>query len=431
MTTTTAPVTLHPRTGRADAMLATLLERRRPGHSLEAPFYLSEEIFQADLEHIFRRHWIFVAVAPQVPEPGDYLTVDIGSDSVLIVRDDDMQLRAFHNVCRHRGSKLCDEHQGSLGNIVCPYHQWTYDLEGRLIHADHMGETFLREQHHLHKVHLRDLEGLIFICLADEPPADFEEVAARMRPYLAPHRLSDCKVAAQVEILEQGNWKLTMENNRECYHCVGNHPELTISLYEHGFGAQPGPQNAEGIAQFEQIVRDSEARWAAMGLPSARIEELDTRVTGFRTQRLPLDRAGESQTMNTEVACRKLLADFTEKSLGGLSFWTQPNSWHHFMSDHVVSFSVIPLSAGRTLVRTTWCVHKDAVEGVDYTVENLTAVWNATNDQDRRLVEFSQAGVASSAYAPGPYSPFTEGLVEAFCVWYVDRMRAALGSGPR
>ena len=132
MTTTTAPVTLHPRTGRADAMLATLLERRRPGHSLEAPFYLSEEIFQADLEHIFRRHWIFVAVAPQVPEPGDYLTVDIGSDSVLIVRDDDMQLRAFHNVCRHRGSKLCDEHQGSLGNIVCPYHQWTYDLDGRL-----------------------------------------------------------------------------------------------------------------------------------------------------------------------------------------------------------------------------------------------------------------------------------------------------------
>lgn len=217
-----------------------------------------------------------------------------------------------------------------------------------------------------------------------------------------------------------------MENNRECYHCVGNHPELTISLYEHGFGAQPGPQNAEGIAQFEQIVRDSEARWAAMGLPSARIEELDTRVTGFRTQRLPLDRAGESQTMNTEVACKKLLADFTEKSLGGLSFWTQPNSWHHFMSDHVVSFSVIPLSAGRTLVRTTWCVHKDAVEGVDYTVENLTAVWNATNDQDRRLVEFSQAGVASSAYQPGPYSPFTEGLVEAFCVWYVDRMRASL-----
>lgn len=428
MSTQTSTVILHPRAGSASAMLNALLERRRPGHSLAAPFYLSDEVFQADMELIFRRHWIFVAVAPQVPEAGDYITVDVGDDSVLIVRDDDMNLRAFHNVCRHRGSRLCEEHQGSLGNIVCPYHQWTYDLEGQLIHADHMGEAFLREQHGLKKVHLRNLEGLIFICLAEEAPADFEEVAERMRPYLAPHRLEDCKVAAQVEIIEEGNWKLTMENNRECYHCVGNHPELTVSLYEHGFGYQPGPQNADGLARFEQIVKDSHARWEAMGLPSARLEELDTRVTGFRTQRLPLDRAGESQTMSTEVACKKLLGELTEKSLGGLSFWTQPNSWHHFMSDHVVSFSVIPLSPGRTLVRTTWCVHRDAVEGVDYTVDNLTRVWNATNDQDRRLVEASQAGVASSAYEPGPYSPFTESLVEAFATWYVDRMRAGVSA---
>ena len=345
---------------------------------------------------------------------------------MLIVRDDDMQLRAFHNVCRHRGARLCQEHQGSVGNIVCPYHQWTYDLDGRLIHADHMGETFLREQHGLKKVHLRNLEGLVFICLADEAPTDFEEVAERMRPYLAPHRLNDCKVAAQVDLIEEGNWKLTMENNRECYHCVSNHPELTLSLYEHGFGYQPGPQNAEGMARFEQIVKESHARWEALGLPSACLEELDQRVTGFRTQRLPLDRSGESQTMDTQVACRKLLGELTEKSLGGLSFWTQPNSWHHFMSDHVVSFSVIPLSAGRTLLRTTWCVHKDAVEGVDYTVDNLTSVWRATNEQDGRLVGLAHTGASSKAYEPGPYSPYTEALVEAFCTWYVSRMRAAV-----
>lgn len=430
MSTQNSTVALPVRHAAASAKLSTLLERYRPGHSLEAPFYLSEEVFQADMEYIFRRHWIFVGVAPQVPEPGDYVTVEVGTESVLIVRDDDMTLRAFHNVCRHRGARLCEEHQGSIGNIVCPYHQWTYDLAGKLIHADHMGEAFKREHHGLKPVHLRNLEGLIFVCLADEAPADFEEVAARMRPYLAPHRLEDCKVAAQVDLIEEGNWKLTMENNRECYHCVGNHPELTISLYEFGFGYQPGPQNAEGMARFEQIVKDSHERWEALGLPSARMEELDTRVTGFRTQRLPLDRAGQSQTMNTEVACKKLLGGFTEKSLGGLSFWTQPNSWHHFMSDHVVSFSVIPLSPGRTLVRTTWCVHKDAVEGVDYSVDNLTAVWNATNDQDRRLVETSHAGVASSAYEPGPYSPFTEALVDAFCNWYVNRMRAGV-SAPR
>jgi Rieske 2Fe-2S family protein len=140
--------------------------------------------------------------------------------------------------------------------------------------------------------------------------------------------------------------------------------------------------------------------------------------------RLPIDRTGQSQTLNTEVACKKLLANFTEPALGGLSFWTQPNSWHHFMSDYIVNFTVLPISATQTLVRTTWCVHKDAVEGVDYQLKDLTAVWNATNDQDRRLVEESQIGIASGAYEPGPYSPYTEGMVEKFSKWYVQRLSA-------
>ncbi|WP_119153479.1 aromatic ring-hydroxylating oxygenase subunit alpha [Caldimonas tepidiphila] len=406
------------------SQLADLLQRRRPGYSLDAAFYLSDAVFQSDLKHIFGQHWIFVAVEPQIPEPGDFITVDVGKQSILITRDDDDQLQAFHNVCRHRGSRLCASHKGMVGNIVCPYHQWTYDLKGSLIHVEHMGEGFKKEDHGLKKVHVRSLEGLIFICLAETPPADFEDMAQQMTPYLAPHRLKDCKVAAQVEIVEKGNWKLVMENNRECYHCVGNHPELTLSLYEYGFGYQPSPANAEGMARFRDILAKSHARWEAMGLPSAEIEVLDSRVTGFRTQRLPLDRAGQSQTMNAEVASKKLLGRITDPAVGGLSFWTQPNSWHHFMSDHVVSFSVLPIAPGETLVRTTWCVHKDAVEGVDYDVANLTKVWNATNDQDRRLVEESQVGVASGAYEPGPYSPYTEELVEKFCNWYVGRMRA-------
>ncbi len=93
-----------------------LLARRRPGYSLEAPFYLSESILDADLEHIFGKHWIFVAVEPQIPEAGDYITVDFGKSSILIVRDDDMQVKAFHNVCRHRGSRLCSSHRGQVGS---------------------------------------------------------------------------------------------------------------------------------------------------------------------------------------------------------------------------------------------------------------------------------------------------------------------------
>jgi glycine betaine catabolism A len=408
------------------ADIRALLARRKVGYSLEAPFYRSEEIFALDMETIFRQHWIQVATEPEIPEPGDYLTVDLAGDSILIVRDDDMQVRAFHNVCRHRGARLCNEEKGSVGNIVCPYHSWTYNLTGQLMFAEHMGEQFDRCKHSLKSVHVENLAGLIFVCLADEPPADFAMMRAAMEPYLLPHDLPGCKVAAQIDIVEKGNWKLVMENNRECYHCVANHPELTISLYEYGFGYQRSPANAEGMDAFERTCVERAKQWESMNLPSVEVEKL-LDVTGFRTQRLPLDRSGESQTLDAKVASKKLLGEFRNADLGGLSFWTQPNSWHHFMSDHIVSFSVIPLSAGETLVRTTWLVHKDAQEGVDYDVENLTAVWNATNVQDRTLVEYSQRGAASSAYEPGPYSPYTEGLVEKFAAWYVGRLAEKIG----
>ncbi|MDB5783382.1 aromatic ring-hydroxylating dioxygenase subunit alpha [Caballeronia mineralivorans] len=407
---------------KVSADVRAMIERRKKGHTLEAPFYASEEIHALDMDVIFRKHWIQVAVEPDVPEAGDYMTVELGNDSILIVRDDDMQIRAFHNVCRHRGARLCSSEKGSLGNIVCPYHSWTYNLNGDLMFTEHMGEQFDKCKHSLKKVHLENLAGLIFICLADTPPADFAVLRASMEPYLLPHGLADCKVAASIDIIEKGNWKLTMENNRECYHCVANHPELTISLYEYGFGYQRSADNEEAMAAFDRTVEERTKQWEAMNLPSKEIDRLADLVSGFRTQRLPLDRSGESQTMDAKVASKKLLGGFQQADLGGLSFWTQPNSWHHFMSDHIVSFSVIPLSAGETLVRTKWLVHKDAKEGVDYSVDNLTAVWRATNDQDRALVEFSQLGVKSSAYEPGPYSPFTEGLVEKFCEWYIGRL---------
>ncbi|HVE06022.1 MAG TPA: aromatic ring-hydroxylating dioxygenase subunit alpha [Paraburkholderia sp.] len=403
------------------ADIRALIERRKQGYSLEAPFYLSDEIFALDMEAIFRGHWIQVAVEPDIPEAGDYLTVELDGDSILIVRDDDMQLRAFYNVCRHRGARLCNEPKGTVGNIVCPYHSWTYNLSGELMFAEHMGEQFDRCKHSLKQVHVESLAGLVFICLAPTPPQGFDVLRAAMEPYLLPHDLPNCKVAATIDLVEEGNWKLTMENNRECYHCVANHPELTISLYEYGFGYQMTEANAEGMAAFERICSERAQQWEAMKLPSVEIDRL-LDVTGFRTQRLPLDRSGESQTLDAQVASKKLLGEFKRADLGGLSFWTQPNSWHHFMSDHIVTFSVIPLSAGKTLVRTKWLVHRDAQEGVDYDIDNLTAVWRATNDQDRTLVEYSQRGVASRAYQPGPYSPYTEGLVEKFCDWYVQRL---------
>ncbi len=414
--------------------LAELVARRRPGHSLEAPFYTSPEVFAADLKLIFGREWIYAGPAAEVREPGDYFTMEIGLNSIIVLRDDDMGLRAFHNVCRHRGARLLHEKNGIVGKLVCPYHQWTYEFDGSLIHAEHMPEGFDRNCHGLKPVHIENLAGLIFICLANEPPADFAVMAATMLPYLAPHGLDRARVAHAIDLIEAGNWKLTMENNRECYHCATNHPELTISLFEYGFGFAPSDADADraaAMAEYERICRGFEATWERERLPWQEVNRLDGCSAAFRAQRLAIDRTGESQTMDSAVACRRLLGDLTEKRLGGLSFWTQPNSWHHLMSDHVVTFSAVPVAPDRTLLRTRWLVHEDAVEGEDYDVETLVAVWRETNAQDAHLVEITHKGVSSPAYVPGPYSPYTEGLVEKFCSWYLQRLAANLPEAVR
>ncbi|MGQ9364941.1 aromatic ring-hydroxylating oxygenase subunit alpha [Azospirillum sp. ST 5-10] len=403
----------------------SLLQRRTPGFSLEAPFYTSEDIFKLDMEVIFGRHWLQVGVEPDVPEPGDVLVVDVGKTSVLILRDDDMQIRAYHNVCRHRGARLVLQERASVGNLVCSYHQWTYGLDGALLAAEQMGGGFDRSCRNLKPVHLRSIGGLLFICLAENPPADIDHMAAAIEPYLLPHDIANCKVAKEIDIVEEGNWKLTMENNRECYHCMSNHPELTVPLFEYGFGfAVDGadPRRREHAAKYDALVAACHDRWEGNGLPSREIDVLSGTPTGFRVQRLPLDGAGESHTRDTRAACRKPMGALTERDIGALSFWMQPNSWNHFMGDHAVIFTVLPLGPDRTLLKTRWLVHKDAVEGVDYDPENLTFVWKATNDQDSHLVGISQAGIASPAYEPGPYSPYTEPLVEKFTAWYVERL---------
>jgi Rieske 2Fe-2S family protein len=411
----------------AKSDLSALLARRQAGHTLEAPFYTDEIIFQHDLDLIFSRHWIQVGVEPDIAEPGDCMAVDFGPHAIIVARDDDMALHAFHNVCRHRGARLVYTPKTNVGNLVCPYHQWTYGLDGSLLFAAHMPEKFDTACHGLRRAHIRSLAGLLFVCLAEVPPDDFDTMEQALAPYIAPHDIRGCKVAFEEDIIEHGNWKLTMENNRECYHCSAAHPELTRSIFAEGFGFAPVGADAEAQAErFHSMVGTLHQEWEQGGLPSREIDDLVDRPTGFRTGRLPLEDAGESETLDTSVACRKLLGNLSEKRLGALSLWTQPNSWHHFMSDHIVTFSVFPLTPETTLLRTKWLVHADAVEGQDYDRANLTAVWHATNRQDSDLVAKAGAGVRSSGYQPGPYSPDTESLVEKFCAWYVGRLKAGL-----
>lgn len=401
-----------------------LLANRVPGHALEQPFYASKEIFDLDVAAVFASHWIFVASEPEIPEPGDFVTIDIGPYPIIVLRDDDNEVRALHNVCRHRGTRVLNDTTGSVGNIVCGYHQWTYATDGSLMHAGQQPATFDKSCYALKSVQVRVVGGLVFVCLAAQSPSDFEDVAGRIEPYLAPHQLHRTKVAAQEDLVEEANWKLVMENNRECYHCEAGHPELTCTFFPtYGYAVDEIPKRLlPAHARYLQAEADLERACEERGIPYALIEEIDGRPSAFRVQREALDGAGESYTRDGSAASRKLLGDLDIHRLGRLSLHHQPSSWFHFLGDHVVTFALVPIAPDRTLVRTTWLVHEDAVEGEDYDVATLTDVWHQTNAQDAALVARAQAGVRSPAYEPGPYAP-SEYQVDAFCSWYVSRLQ--------
>lgn len=406
--------------------ISSLLDARADGHSLPAGLYTRDDVFEADLDVFFMRHWIYVGLECEVPEAGDAVVIDIGKISVILLRDDENEIRVVRNVCRHRGARILDAGPTVVSKLVCPYHQWTYELDGALSYAPHMGKDFDKSCRSLKPVQFKSIGGLIYICLADEAPKDIETLDEVMRARLAPYDLRNAKVAHQVDVIEEGNWKLTMENNRECYHCSANHPELCVSFVDLDFGFDPESLSAEDREQAEAhfaMYAERTKAWEADGFPSATVEQVRDCETNFRTQRLIIAGAGESQTEDAKAASSKLLGKMTRKDLGDTHLWGH-NSWNHFMGDHAVTSMVIPLSADKTLVRTKWLVHKDAVEGVDYDLHKLTHVWIETTNQDADLVARSQAGVSDPAYEPGPYSRFSERALDDFATWYIDRMRA-------
>ncbi|GGO53757.1 Rieske 2Fe-2S family protein [Roseovarius pacificus] len=396
--------------------ISDLLARRRPGYALEQAFYTDPDIFRADMETIFYRDWLFAAPACDLPKPGSFVTHRIGDYGVIIVRGGDGEIRAFHNTCRHRGSILCKAARGNAPKLVCPYHQWTYELDGRLLWAREMGDDFDASQHGLKPVHCRELEGLIYICLAAEAP-DFEAFATLARPYLAVHDLKNAKVAHETTIVENGNWKLVWENNRECYHCGGNHPGLCRSFTDDPTvtGIEEGATPPHLQAHFDRLE--------AQGYPS------QFRMSGdmqYRLARMPLLPGAKSFTMDLQPAVSKWLGEVRDDTAGTLLKYHYPTTWNHFLPDHSIVFRVTPLSPTTTEVTTRWLVHKDAVEGVDYDVTRLTEVWIATNDEDRQVVEDNQQGINSPAYAPGPYSPIHETGVIGFVDWYCNTMTGRL-----
>jgi len=384
--------------------LLDLLHSARPAHTLPQPFYGDPEVYQFDVSAVLTRSWLMLGFEAELPSPGSYLSVTIGPHPLLVVRGRDQKIRGFHNTCRHRGSQICAEGGGELLRIVCPYHRWTYDLDGRLLGAARMPEALDFGTHGLVPIQVETLEGCIYVALTPAAP-DFAPFRAAATPFLSPYRLAEGKLAHVSVLIEKANWKLVMENARECYHCATWHPELKVSfpvVFGSGFRVTDGSRDAAYIESLR-----------VKGLPVGPEEGL-----WWHVGRYPLNPGVESVSLNGQAVVTPRLLETNGTPIGGLRWATEPNAFCHVFSDYAFMFVAIPVGPQETRVVSKWIVSKDAREGVDYTIEDLTAVWTRTNLQDRELAENNQRGINGLGYRPGPYADGAEELVIRFNRWY-------------
>ena len=337
--------------------------------TLASTYYTDQRWFEAELEHVFAAMWIHVGRLESVARRGDFQRVDVAGASVLVIGDGNGGARAFHNVCRHRGTRLCDEQHGTFaGSIQCPYHAWTYNLDGRLIGAPLMDavEGFDRADYPLHSVACDVWDGHVFINLASNPPSltsQLRDLPARFAAW----RMSDLRMVRRVEYHVNANWKLIVQNYNECLHCPVIHPLL--NRMHHYLGAANVP------------TTDSYCG-GAMGFK-----------TGVET--LSVDGLRRRATLPGLTADDRTLVNY---------FAIYPNLLLTLHPDYMLTVTIWPQTPTRTRLLSEWHFHPDEIARPGFVYEDAVEFWDVTNREDWAISERSQQGISSRGYVPGPYS---------------------------
>lgn len=389
-----------------------LSKRQRSGWTLERLFYTDLTIYDLELESIFCRNWLYVGHVDRIRRPSDFFLTEIAGESIIVSRGDDGRVYALMNVCRHRGSRVCLEPAGHASHFVCPYHQWTYRSDGSLQSAPATGGGLDQADLDLHRAKVEVLEGMIFISLAQDP-LDFEAMAQTLRPHLAPYELARTQIC-YTEVHDVGaNWKIVLENARECYHCPGNHPQLCKIMPVTSLNAPQLPQ------EQQQMYAQRQAEWEAVGL-EARIAPL-RRDRWYHLMRYPLCDGIVTQSLDGQRV-GPLLGQLDHTNTGVLGGGVGPCMWLEISCDHAVLLQIAPISVAQTRVRLDWVIHEDAREKIDADPQKVKGFWSVTGQQDWKLCENAQAGINSHYYVPGPYADIETGT-RTFIEWYLDQMR--------
>ncbi|KQU02823.1 2Fe-2S ferredoxin [Rhodococcus sp. Leaf7] len=365
--------------------------------TLPGSWYTSADIFAAEQEHVFEAMWFCAVRSADLPTPGAFRRVDVGRESVLVVRGRDGQLRAFLNVCRHRGAQICTEESGTVTrNLRCPYHAWTYGLDGKLVAApnlsslsDAQGAPLNRTEWGLTPVALREWAGYAWLCVSDDPPSFEEDVIGAVTERLGEAEAIDRYDIASLELGRRetydvaANWKLIVENFMECYHCATIHPELTEVL----------PEFADGLAAQYFVGHGA---------------EFGADVEGFTVDGSP---GFDALPTLTEDQDRRYYA-----------ITVKPTVFVNLVPDHVILHRMFPVSADRTIVECDWLYTGDVVaSGRD--VSRSVELFHRVNLQDFDACERTQPAMSSRAYRDGGVLVPAEHHIGLFHDWLVARLQ--------
>jgi Rieske 2Fe-2S family protein len=361
----------------------------RPGSAVRAKslaqkYFVSAEIFGQEQVKIFSKEWLLVGHQSQIPKPGDFFLTTIAGESLIVIRDQRSHVTGFYNVCRHRGSRLKEEACGHSSTIQCPYHAWTYGLDGRLIGAPHMDEVsgFEKKDYPLHAVNLGIWEGFIFANLGKNP-TPMEKWFGPLKGKFSHWNMSILRPAKRITYDVSANWKLMFENYSECYHCPGVHPQLQkISPYD---SAENDLREGPFLGGFMKINQ------------------------------------GKSLTM-TGNACAAFVGKI--ENLQQVFYYTIfPNMLLSLHPEYVMVHQLWPQSPERTLIICDWLFHPDAFARKDFNPQDAIEFWDTTNKQDWHVCELSQQGISSRTYQPGPFSS-RESIPAAWDEFYLQRFKA-------
>jgi Rieske 2Fe-2S family protein len=359
--------------------------------TLPGSTYVDEAVFRAEQERIFEQMWFCAVRAGDLDKPGAFRTVQIGRESIIITRNRKHGIRAFYNICRHRGVKLCMEDTGEAGrSFQCPYHAWTYDFDGKLIAAPNLTKMpdIDRQEYGLVTVPVREYLGYVWVCLAENPPSFEDDVMGDIQDRLGDtqaiegYDIANLSLGRRITYDVKANWKLIIENFMECYHCATIHPELTEVL----------PEFADGLAAQYFVGHGA---------------EFGDDVLGF--------------TVDGSEGLDKLPGVDEDHDRRYYAITVRPTVFVNLVPDHVIIHRMFPLAPDHTIVECDWLYLPSVVDsGKDVTAS--VELFHRVNQQDFDACERCQPAMSSKVYATGGVLVPSEHHIGAFHDWITDKI---------